>query len=141
MISNFKIENLQEIMNIWLQSNTQAHDFIPESYWIGMVPVVKEMLPSANIYVYYHDDKIVGFIGLNDSHIEGIFIDPKYQSHGFGKQLLDYAKEISSTLTLNVYDKNMRAKSFYLRENFKIIEESIDSGTNEKELLMKWSQN
>lgn len=141
MISNFKIENLQEIMNIWLQSNTQAHDFIPESYWTGMVPVVKEMLPLANIYVYYLDDKIVGFIGLNDSHIEGIFIDPEYQSHGFGKQLLDYAKEISSTLTLNVYDKNMRAKSFYLRENFKIIEESIDSGTNEKELLMKWSQN
>lgn len=141
MISNFKIENLQEIMNIWLQSNTQAHDFIPESYWIGMVPVVKEMLPSANIYVYYHDDQIVGFIGFNDSHIEGIFIDPKYQSQGFGKQLLDYAKEISNTLTLNVYDKNMRAKSFYLRENFKVIEESIDSSTDEKDLLMKWSQN
>lgn len=141
MISNFKIENLHEIMNIWLRSNKQAHHFIPESYWVGMVPVVKEMLPLANIYVYYHDDKIVGFIGLDGNHIEGVFIDPKYQSHGFGKQLLDYAKEISSTLTLNVYDKNMRAKSFYLRENFKIIEESIDSGTNEKELLMKWSQN
>lgn len=140
MISKFKIEHLSDIMYIWLRSNTQAHAFIPESYWIEMMPEVEKILPLANIYVYWHGDKIVGFIGLNGTHIEGIFVDPGYQSHGYGKELLNSIKTMSNTLTLNVYDKNTRAKSFYIREGFEIIEESMDSSTHENDLLMKWTQ-
>lgn len=62
------------------------------------------------------------------------------QSKGIGKELLDYVKEIRSSLYLNVYQKNTRAILFYLRERFEIQSESIDESTNEKEFIMTWSK-
>ena len=62
------------------------------------------------------------------------------QSKGIGKQLLNYAKEIKSSLRLNVYQKNTRAITFYQREQFVICSEIIDDSTNEKEFIMTWSK-
>ncbi len=60
------------------------------------------------------------------------------QSKGIGKQLLDYVKEQNSTLTLHVYQKNIRAVSFYQREQFSVQSEGIDADTNENEFTMVW---
>lgn len=75
-----------------------------------------------------------------DNYIEGIFVREAIQSKGIGKELLDYVKEIRSSLYLNVYQKNTRAILFYLRERFEIQSESIDESTNEKEFIMTWSK-
>ena len=98
------------------------------------------MLPHAEIYVHEDDctKQIDGFIGLNDNYIEGIFVNTEAQSKGIGKQLLDSAKKIKSTLRLNVYQKNKKAIRFYLREEFSIQSESVDDNTGEKELIMVW---
>ena len=49
---------------------------------------------------------IDGFIGLTGNYIEGIFVREVIQSKGIGKQLLNYAKGIKSSLRLSVYQKN-----------------------------------
>lgn len=49
-------------------------------------------------------------------------------------------KKVKSTLKLNVYQKNERAIQFYLREEFSIQSESLDSNTGEKELIMVWKR-
>lgn len=140
MIRVFKTEDIDNIMKIWLETNIEAHDFIPPSYWENHYDMVKEMLPRASIYVYEMDKQIVGFIGIADHYIEGIFVAKKYQSQGIGSQLISYAKESHASLTLQVYQKNTPSISFYKKENFKIIEEKIDAQTKEKELLMSWSR-
>ena len=38
----------------------------------------------------------------------------------------------------SVYQKNVRAVRFYLRENFLIQAEEIDEDTGEKEYIMRW---
>ena len=43
-------------------------------------------------------------------------------------------------LTLNVYQKNTRALSFYQREGFDIQCEGADAATGEKEYTMLWQQ-
>ena len=103
---------------------------------------VKEIMPLAEIYVHEGDNanQIDGFIGLNNDNIEGIFIKEAAQSKGAGKQLLDHVKKVKSTLKLNVYQKNERAIQFYLREEFSIQSESLDSNTGEKELIMVWKR-
>lgn len=140
MIRIFQIEDIDNIMKIWLETNIEAHDFIPPSYWENNYNMVKEMLPSASIYVYEMDKQIVGFIGMVDTYIEGIFVAKKYQSQGIGRQLISYAKESHASLTLQVYQKNTSSVSFYKKENFKIMEEKMDAQTKEKELLMTWSR-
>lgn len=106
MIRKFNPQDLDAIMQIWLKTNIEAHSFIPASYWENSFEDVKAVLPQAEIYVAEVDDQIAGFIGLNQTMIEGIFVKKEMQSHGIGKQLLDYAKEIKPELQLEVYKEN-----------------------------------
>ncbi len=142
MIRAFRENDLTAVMQIWFDTNMKAHKFIPKEYWINNYTVVKEMLPQAEVYVYEDDGthQIVGFIGLTNNYIAGVFVKEAAQSKGIGKQLLNYVKEMKSDLSLNVYQKNVRAVSFYLRERFIIQFESIDDNTNEKEFIMNWSK-
>ena len=41
---------------------------------------------------------------------------------------------------VGVYQKNVRAVRFYLRENFLIQAEEIDEDTGEKEYIMRWGK-
>ena len=78
------------------------------------------------------------YIGINDEYIEGIFVSDEMQSRGIGKILLDYIKDKKDRLQLKVYQKNVRAMSFYQREGFTIQSEEMDEFTGEKEYVMNW---
>lgn len=142
MIRTFRKNDLFVVMQIWLETNIKAHNFIPKDYWTDNYAIVKDLLPQAEIYVYEDDDtnQIDGFIGLTDNYIQGIFVREALQSRGIGKQLLDYVKKIKSNMSLSVYRKNTRAISFYRRERFVVRSENIDGSTNEKEFIMTWSK-
>lgn len=98
------------------------------------------MLFQAEVYVYEDNSSIQGFIGLEHNYISGIFVRHELQSRNIGKQLLDFAKTIRNELTLNVYQKNIRAVKFFQREHFEFIQTGIDKDTNEKEYIMIWKQ-
>lgn len=129
--------DVDSIMQIWLENNLKAHDFIPASYWKGQFDHVRKMIPASEVYVYEISKEIAGFIGLIDNYIAGIFVARKFQSRGIGKQLLDHVKSFRSGLHLHVYQKNNRAVRFYQRENFAIVSENRDEHTGETEFLMK----
>ena len=137
MIRKLQKADINRVADIWLKTNLKAHFFIPEQYWISNYEFVKEMLPQAEVYVY-EDKMIQGFIGVSDEYIEGIFVSDEMQSRGIGKMLLDYIKDKKDRLQLKVYQKNVRAMSFYQREGFTIQSESMDEFTGEKEYVMNW---
>lgn len=140
MIRILKENDLDVVMQIWLDMNIGAHGFIPREYWISNYAAVEKMLPHAEIYVYENDDteQIEGFIGVTDHYIAGIFVKGESQSKGIGKQLLDYVKGRKEELNLSVYQKNVRAVRFYQREQFFIQSENIEKETNETEYKMIW---
>lgn len=138
MIRKLQKVDINRVADIWLKTNLKAHYFIPEQYWTNNYEVVKEMLPQAEVYVYEDDKIIQGFIGINDEYIEGIFVSDEMQSCGIGKMLLDYIKDKKDRLQLKVYQKNVRAMSFYQREGFTIQSEEMDEFTREKEYVMNW---
>ena len=138
MIRKLQKVDINRVADIWLKTNLKAHFFIPEQYWISNYEFVKEMLPQVEVYVYEDDKMIQGFIGINDEYIEGIFVSDEMQSRGIGKMLLDYIKDKKDRLQLKVYQKNVRAMSFYQREGFTIQSEEMDEFTREKEYVMNW---
>ena len=138
MIRELRKTDIDRVADIWLKTNLKAHSFISEQYWISNYERVKEMLPQAEVYVYEDDKMIQGFIGINDEYIEGIFVSDEMQSRGIGKMLLDYIKDKKDRLQLKVYQKNVRAMSFYQREGFTIQSEGMDEFTGEKEYVMNW---
>jgi len=140
MIRELRKTDINEVANIWLETNITTHCFIPAQYWTGNLELVKELLLRATVYVYVDKQEIHGFIGLNDEYIEGIFVSAEMQSQGIGKALLNYAKNKRSKLLLNVYQKNVRAIAFYQREGFKIQHSGLDKATGEKDYVMVWQQ-
>ena len=138
MIRKRQNVDINKVVDIWLKTNLEAHDFIPGQYWTSNYEAVKKMLPQAEVYVYEDNKIIQGFVGVRDEYIEGIFVSGKMQSHGIGKALLDYIKDKKARLQLNVYQKNVRAMSFYQREGFTIQSEGLDEFTGEKEYVMEW---
>jgi len=74
MIREFKTDELDTIMKIWLETNIKAHNFIDKSYWQENYEMVKEMLPDSTILVYGDNNTIHGFIGLIGSDIAGILL-------------------------------------------------------------------
>lgn len=142
MIRKFTNNDLKPVMKIWLETNMQAHAFIPEKYWLDNYAKVKAILPEAEIYVFEEDmtKQLLGFIGLMKNYIAGIFTVQEKQSRGIGKELMDHVKKKYPALTLTVYQKNPRAIAFYQRENFTFQAESIDKSTGEKEFIMTWKR-
>ena len=138
MIRALQKADIERVVDIWLDTNLKAHNFIPGQYWKNNIDLVKEMLPQAEVYVYENDCQIEGFIGLNDEYVEGIFVSGEMQSQGIGKILLNYAKDKRNKLYLNVYQKNARAISFYKREEFEIQHSGLDEATGEKDYVMTW---
>lgn len=140
MIRKFEKKDIDIIMQMWKNGNIKAHSFISKEYWEDNYNYVREILPNAEIYVYIIEEDIVGFIGLNENYIEGIFVDTDNQCNGIGTSLLNKVKESRNNLTLSVYKKNTNAISFYKKNNFVIISESIDENTNEVEYTMNWNK-
>ena len=140
MIRKFNSQDLAVVMQIWLKTNIETHSFIPAAYWKNNFEEVKAALLHAEIYVAEVDGQIVGFIGLNQTIIEGIFVKKGMRSRGIGKQLLDYVKKIKPELQLEVYKENPRAIKFYEREQFIKIAEKVDELTDEKYYEMRWKK-
>ncbi len=82
------------------------------------------------------EDQPVGFIGMLDDYIAGIFVLKDYRALGIGKRFTKVQAE-HEKLTLNVY-QNTAAIAFYLKHGFTIVSEQLDSDTNEIENTMEW---
>lgn len=138
MIRRMEIRDLDAVMEIWLDSNEQAHDFVPEKYWKNHFEEVRSILPESEVYVYESEGKIQGFAGLMEDYIAGIFVAEKFRSKGIGKLLMKYMKGKKQKLRLSVYVKNQAAVRFYQREDFQIRTEGVDETTGEAEYEMTW---
>ena len=98
------------------------------------------MMPEAEIYVFDSEDGILGFLGLQEDYIAGIFVGENNRGRGIGKHLLQCAKQNHDSLSLHVYLKNERAVRFYEKEGFHIAGKQTDIETGEQEYLMEWKK-
>ena len=138
MIRNFTADDLEEVLQIWKQSNRQVHRFLPPYFWEQRCHQVKAALLQEEVFVAQEQGTIVGFAGLHRDWVQGLFVLPRHQGRGVGRMLLNTLKECRSQLWLQVYDKNQFALAFYLREGFVIHHRSLDSDSNEVKLTLLW---
>lgn len=137
MIKKLTLDKLDEVMEIWLNTNIEDHNFINQQYWINNFDLVKQMIPSAEVYIFQEDNIIKGFIGvIEKNYVAGLFIRKKYQRQGIGQKLLDYCKYKYSLLTLDVFKRNKNALSFYYKNNFHVIKKHFNEELQELEYTM-----
>ncbi|MCR1953235.1 N-acetyltransferase [Clostridioides mangenotii] len=141
MINKFDASKLDDIMEIWLETNIEAHRFTPKEYWIENFDMVKKMLPYSDVYVYEDGNIIKGFIGVvEQNYIAGLFVKKEHQREGIGQKLIEYCKSKYPYLVLDVFKKNEKAVRFYLKNDFIVVDEQIHKDIKEIEYTMSFGK-
>ena len=63
-------------------------------------------------------DRPQGFMLIDGSHMEALFIDPDVRGTGIGRQLLQHALALHPQLSTDVNAQNAQAVGFYRRMGF-----------------------
>lgn len=118
-IRPYQAEDNAVLTDIWHSASRVVHHFLGEDKLQEHRSLVSEVyLPQAETWVACLDGIPVGFIGLMDSFVGGIFVSPKAQGKGVGQALIAYGLELKGGLTLDVYALNARTCEFYKRLGF-----------------------
>ncbi len=136
IIRKYNEFDLKRVMRIWYDGNLEAHDFIDKEYWDRNFGYVKRALSEAEVYVYEINGYVVGFVGIDEGYLEGLFVDKEYRGLGVGTKLVDYIKERYDFFTLHVFENNYGAVTFYENRGLIKKEESIHEDLGEVEYLM-----
>ncbi len=88
---------------------------------------ISELISNDNIFGYYLDDKLVGFIVINKCYevidLLYIVVDKLYRNKSIGSKLMEYMINIFNyeRIMLEVRCDNIYAIKLYKKYNFKII--------------------
>ena len=113
-------ENYQKLINVWEASVRATHDFLPEEKIAELKSVILEQyFDSVDLFCFKDsNDRIVGFIGVADSKIEMLFVDPDYIGQKIGRKLTEYAIKNLGASKVDVNEQNPSAIGFYQRMGF-----------------------
>ncbi|MBB2897717.1 acetyltransferase [Pseudomonas sp. AS2.8] len=109
-----------QLLSIWLRSVRATHHFLQESDIEALLPQLRDIyLPAVELWVTVDAEKCpLGFIGLNENHVEMLFIEPDLRGKGIGRALLDHARSLRSQMSVDVNEQNPEAVGFYLHYGF-----------------------
>jgi GNAT superfamily N-acetyltransferase len=81
-----------------------------------------------------------GFLARDGEVIHALYLAPGARGRGFGKRLLDRAKEASDRLELWTFQANAAARAFYAREGFAEVQFTNGEGNDEHlpDVRMTW---
>ncbi|MGL4450352.1 MAG: N-acetyltransferase [Sarcina sp.] len=142
MIREFKEDDIDRVMEIWLNTSIVAHDFIDSNYWKDNYSIVRERyMPICKTYVYEENGIVKGFISLlKVNFIGAIFIDNDQRGKGIGSKLMNFVKDKYNNLLLEVYKDNNQSVNFYKKHGFEIISENLSEDTHKVELVMAYNK-
>ena len=107
------------VVEIWAAAVDATHDFLSPEDRVAIGREVEAFLPSAPLTVAVdRRDRPVGFMLIDASHMEALFIDPEHRDAGVGRMLIEYALAVHPILTTDVNEQNEQAIGFYRHMGF-----------------------
>lgn len=102
------------LLDIWRKAVDATHDFLTPSDRDAIEAEVAAFLPQAPAWLATDpDDRAIGFMLIDGTHMEALFIDPAWRGQGIGRRLVDHALSLHPTLTTDVNEQNAQAIGFY----------------------------
>ncbi len=102
------------LLDIWRKAVDATHDFLTPSDRVAIEAEVAAFLPQAPAWLATDpDDRAIGFMLIDGTHMEALFIDPAWRGQGIGRRLVDHALSLHPTLTTDVNEQNAQAIGFY----------------------------
>ncbi len=121
-------EDGPDLIDLWRRSVDATHHFLSAEDRKAIDDEVCGFLPHAPMTVAVdEDDKPCGFMLIDGTHMEALFIDPDARGCGIGRQLLQHGLSLHGALTTDVNVQNAQAVGFYQRMGF------VETGRSEKD--------
>ncbi len=110
-----------ELVDIWHRAVVRTHTFLTEADIRFYHQIVRDgALKEVEIWISVNEGRVpTGFIGLEGSKIEALFIDPDHHGKGIGTRLIRHAESLKGEkLQVDVNEQNEGACAFYQRLGF-----------------------
>src|SRR5512138_716772 len=112
----------ERISDIWLRSVRATHSFLSEADIRSLQPLVPRELRALEVWVLQDErGDAVGFMGLDGSSLEALFIDPSFFRRGGGTLLVEHARRLKGRLKVEVNEENPQALEFYRACGFAVV--------------------
>lgn len=125
-ITNMEIKELEnreeyinQLVSLWERTVLLTHHFLTKNE----IDKIKEYVPNAlasvkHLIICQDNNKLLGFMGIENEKLEMLFIDINFLHQGFGKSLIEYAKKYYGLKELTVNEQNHEAVGFYKHMGF-----------------------
>ena len=130
MIRPYRPTDLPTLLDVWDAATRLAHPFLEEDYLAQeRVNIPEKYIPVADTWVCEREGAVVGFLALIGNEVGALFVDPAHHGAGFGRALMDKARELHATLELDVFEANSIGRRFYERYGFTVLEKTVHGPT------------
>lgn len=120
VIERYESQDYRILVDIWESAVKATHHFLKEEDFLFFKDAIpNEYLPHLEVYVF-KEESILGFMAINEQHLEMLFVDDAFRGRGIGKQLLNYAVYELGVKSVDVNEQNEQAVVFYQRQGFKV---------------------
>lgn len=119
LIRRYAAADRPRVLEIWRAAVRHGHPFLGLATLREQERKVRDLyLPVAENWIAERRGRALGFIGLLDGHVGGLFVDPACHREGVGRALVEHAADLHGRLTVAVYEANPGALAFYRRCGF-----------------------
>ena len=138
----YKEEYREQMISVWEKSVRATHHFVTSEEVDRLKGLVKQIdFNSYSVYCLISENKVLGFLGVEDYVIETLLLDPDHIGLKLGTKLMDFALNELKADKVNVNEQNLDAIKFYSKFGFVTYErtEKDEYGNDYPVLKMKLS--
>jgi len=120
-IEDNNTSSINQLLEIWEDSVRATHLFLSDEEIENIKKYVPQALKEVShlLIIENENNEPIGFMGINNTKLEMLFIKNSEREKGFGKQLVQYGIKNYKVDEVTVNEQNPKAKGFYEHIGFK----------------------
>ena len=81
-----------QVISVWQKSVLATHHFLSQKDFLEIKALFQDYdFEILEMFCLVLENKVTGFIGIYQSKIEMLFLDPDYMGKGLGRKLIEFA--------------------------------------------------
>ena len=107
-----------QVAAVWHRSGRQAYPYLPA--WQAMTLATaldvfaNHIAPRCDVWLVEEGGRIAGFLAMQGSYVDRLYVEPARQRRGLGAALVAHAKQLSPCgLELHTHQQNRTGRAFY----------------------------